>query len=58
MNKIIPNNSICLFKKYFTGSHSGKILRIENIDSFDPNFNAAFIVKTYSNKKTISKEGN
>jgi superfamily II DNA or RNA helicase/SOS-response transcriptional repressor LexA len=58
MNKIIPNNSICIFKKYFAGSRSGKILLIENIDSFDPDFNSAFTVKTYSSKKTISEEGN
>ena len=57
MNKIIPNNSICIFKKYFAGSRSGKILLIENIDSFDPDFNSAFTVKTYSSKKTISEEG-
>lgn len=57
MNKIIPKNAICIFKKYFAGSCSGKILRIENIDSFGPNFNAAFTVNTYSSKKTISKKG-
>jgi superfamily II DNA or RNA helicase/HKD family nuclease/SOS-response transcriptional repressor LexA len=57
MNKIIPNDSICIFKKYFAGSRSGKILLIENIDSFDPDYNSAFTVKTYSSKKTISEEG-
>jgi SOS-response transcriptional repressor LexA len=28
MNKIIPNKSICIFKNYFAGSRSGKILLI------------------------------
>ncbi|MFK7812166.1 MAG: DUF3427 domain-containing protein [Maribacter sp.] len=57
MNKIIPNNSICIFKKYFAGSRSGKILLIENRDSYDPDFNSAFTVKTYSSEKTVTEEG-
>lgn len=57
MNKVIPNNSICIFKKNVTGSRTGKILLIENRDSFDPDFNSAFTVKTYSSEKTVSEEG-
>tara|TARA_R110002111_G_scaffold16141_6_gene41518 strand:- start:236 stop:3691 length:3456 start_codon:yes stop_codon:yes gene_type:complete len=57
MNKIIPNNSICIFKKNVVGSRSGKILLIENTDSFDPDFNSAFTVKTYSSEKTVTEEG-
>ena len=57
MNKIIPNNSICIFKKNVTGSRSGKILLIENRDSFDPDYNSAFTVKTYSSEKTVSDKG-
>jgi superfamily II DNA or RNA helicase/SOS-response transcriptional repressor LexA len=56
MNKTIPNNSICIFKKNVTGSRNGKILLIENRDSFDPDFNSAFTVKTYSSEKTITEE--
>jgi superfamily II DNA or RNA helicase/HKD family nuclease/SOS-response transcriptional repressor LexA len=57
MNKVIQNNSICIFKKNVTGSRTGKILLIENRDSFDPDFNSAFTVKTYSSEKTITEEG-
>jgi hypothetical protein len=57
MNKTIPNNSICIFKKDVIGSRTGKILLIENRDSFDPDFNSAFTVKTYSSEKTITEEG-
>lgn len=57
MNKIIPNNSICIFKKYFAGSRSGKILLIENRDSYDPDFNSAFTVKTYLSDKTVTEAG-
>ena len=56
MNKTIPNNSICIFKKNVTGSRTGKILLIENRDSFDPDFNSAFTVKTYSSEKTATEE--
>ncbi|MWW24056.1 DUF3427 domain-containing protein [Algibacter lectus] len=56
MNKTIPNNSICIFKKNVTGSRSGKILLIENRDYFDPDFNSSFTVKTYSSEKTITEE--
>lgn len=57
MNKVIPNNSICIFKKNVTGSRTGKILLVENRDSLDPDFNSAFTVKTYSSEKTVSEEG-
>ncbi|WP_431132510.1 DUF3427 domain-containing protein [Psychroserpens mesophilus] len=57
MNKIIPNNSICIFKKYYAGSRSGKILLIENRDTYDPDFNSAFTVKTYVSDKTVTEEG-
>lgn len=57
MNKTIPNNSICIFKKNVIGSRGGKILLIENRDSMDPDFNSAFTVKTYTSEKTITEEG-
>jgi superfamily II DNA or RNA helicase/SOS-response transcriptional repressor LexA len=57
MNKTIPNNSICIFRKNVIGSRSGKILLIENRDNYDPDFNSAFTVKTYSSEKTITEEG-
>lgn len=57
MNRIIPNNSICIFKKYFGGSRDGKILLVENRDTYDPDFNSAFTVKTYSSEKIINEEG-
>jgi hypothetical protein len=56
MHKIIPNNSICIFKTYFAASRNGKILRIENIASFDPDFNSAFSVKLVQVKKLFQKK--
>ena len=57
MNKIIPNNSICLFKEYTGGSRQGKIVLVENQDIQDPEFNSAFTVKTYTSEKIITEEG-
>ena len=54
MNRVIPNGSICLFKKYTGGSRNGKIVLVENIDIQDPDFNSAFTIKTYSSEKLIS----
>jgi phage repressor protein C with HTH and peptisase S24 domain len=51
MNRVIPNGSICLFKRYTGGSRNGKIVLVENFDYQDPDFNSAFTIKTYSSQK-------
>lgn len=54
MNKIIPNGSICLFRKYSGGSRDGKIVLVEHINILDSDFGSRYTVKEYrSNKKTI-----
>jgi len=57
MNRVIPNGSICIFRKYTGGSRSGKIVLVENFDQQDPDFNSSFTIKTYSSEKIISEEG-
>ncbi|WP_198034422.1 DUF3427 domain-containing protein [Dyadobacter tibetensis] len=56
MNRVIPNNSICLFKPYRGGSRNGKIVLVENIDFRDQDFNSAFTIKTYSSEKVILED--
>jgi superfamily II DNA or RNA helicase/HKD family nuclease len=56
MNRVIPNGSICLFKKYYGGSRNGKIVLVENMDSPDQDYNSAFTIKTYSSEKSVSEE--
>jgi phage repressor protein C with HTH and peptisase S24 domain len=56
MNIVIPNGSICLFRKYTGGSRNGKIVLIENRDIHDQDFNSAFTVKTYTSEKVVSEE--
>jgi SOS-response transcriptional repressor LexA len=56
MNRVIPNGSICLFKHKVVGSRNGKILLIENRDIQDPDFNSAFMIKTYSSEKIVTED--
>lgn len=57
MNKIIPNGSLCLFKKYSAGSRNGLITLVEGNDIFDSETGANYTIKEYSSKKTIDEEG-
>lgn len=57
MNKIIPNNSICLFKKYDGGSRNGLITLVEMTDYTDEDLGSNYTIKEYSSKKTTSEDG-
>lgn len=51
MNKIIPNGSICMFRKYSGGSRDGKIVLVEHTNIQDPDFGSSYTVKEYRSKK-------
>lgn len=57
MNKIIPNNTICLFEKYSGGSRNGLITLVEMTDYTDADFGSNYTVKEYSSRKTTSEDG-
>jgi DUF2075 family protein/SOS-response transcriptional repressor LexA/predicted GIY-YIG superfamily endonuclease len=57
MNKIIPNNSICLFEKYSGGSRNGRIVLVEMTDFTDADSGSNYTIKEYSSKKIISEDG-
>lgn len=57
MNKIIPNGSICLFRKYAGGSRNGLITLVESSSIFDSEFGAQYTIKEYLSKKTQSEFG-
>lgn len=57
MNKVIPNGSLCLFKKHSAGSRNGLITLIEGTDIFDSETGANYTIKEYSSKKIIDEEG-
>lgn len=56
MNKIIPNGSICMFRKYSGGSRDGKIVLAEHTNIQDPDFGSGYTVKEYRSKKNIEND--
>lgn len=57
MNKVIPNGSLCLFKKYSGGSRNGLITLVEGSELFDSENGANYTIKEYSSKKVTDDEG-
>ena len=56
MNKIIPNNSICLFKKYRGGSRNGRIVLAQSTEIQDNDFGSGYTVKEYSSTKISNSQ--
>lgn len=54
MNNVIPDGSICLFKKYTGGSRSGRIMLIQHHDIQDSDFGSGYTVKEYQSIKSSS----
>lgn len=55
MNKVIPNGSICLFRKYKGGSRDGEIVLVEHTDIQDPDFGSGYTIKEYHSKKVVNE---
>lgn len=55
MNKVIPNGSICLFRKYSDGSRNGQIVLAELFDKQDSESGSKYIIKEYNSKKIIEE---
>lgn len=56
MNKVIPNNSWCLFKKDSGGTRNGKIVLVYQRSIQDSDFGKGYTVKLYESKKIV-REG-
>jgi SOS-response transcriptional repressor LexA len=56
MNKIIPNGSICLFRKYSGGSRDGKIVLAQHYTIQESDFGSGYTVKEYRSKKKTENE--
>lgn len=56
MNKIIPNGSICLFRKYSGGSRNGKIVLVEHTNIQDHDFGSGYTIKEYHSKKVVFED--
>ena len=57
MNKVIPNGSYCLFRKYSGGSRNGQIVLVENTNFHDSDFGSCYTIKEYESKKQEDKDG-
>jgi uncharacterized protein len=57
MNKIIPNGSLCLFRKYRGGSRNGQIVLAELTDIQDSEFGSSYTVKEYQSNKSYDDTG-
>jgi hypothetical protein len=56
MNKIIPTDSICLFKKYCGGSRNGRIVLAQSSEIQDSDFGSGYTVKEYQSTKTTNDD--
>lgn len=57
MNKIIPNGSYCLFRKYSGGSRNGQIVLVESTSIQDSEFGSCYTIKEYESKKYEDENG-
>lgn len=57
MNRIIPNNSICLFRTERGGSRNGKIVLVEHSDNTEGDIGSNYTVKEYQSIKREKVDG-
>jgi hypothetical protein len=57
MNKVIPNGSYALFRKYSGGSRNGQIVLVESTDIQDSDHGSCYTVKEYQSKKYHDENG-
>ena len=57
MNRVIPNNSICLFRFERGGSRNGKIVLVEHSDNIEGDIGSNYTVKEYQSIKRESDDG-
>ncbi|MEI8279034.1 MAG: DNA/RNA helicase domain-containing protein [Bacteroidota bacterium] len=56
MNKVIPNGSICLFRKYTSGSRNGKIVLVEHTSIQAAEFGSGYTIKEYQSMKNVEDD--
>ena len=57
MNRIIPNDSICLFRIERGGSRNGKIVLVEQSENIDSDSGSNYTVKEYESSKIEDETG-
>jgi SOS-response transcriptional repressor LexA len=56
MNKVIPNDSWCLFRKDPDGSRDGKIVLVQHSNIQDYDYGSGFTIKLYKSKKVVTED--
>ncbi len=56
MNRRIPNNSWCLFRKDTGGTRDGKIVLVEHYNIQDSDYGAGYTIKSYQSKKETNQD--
>lgn len=56
MNKVIPNGSWCLFRRYSGGSRNGLIVLVKHQDIRDDDHSYGFTVKKYASEKGVGED--
>ncbi|GGH20473.1 DUF2075 domain-containing protein [Sphingobacterium alkalisoli] len=56
MNKIIPDGSVCLFKRYAGGSRKGLITLVSSSNIQDPDHGGRYTIKEYDSHKAVGEE--
>ena len=54
INRVIPDGSICLFRRYSGGSRNGKIVIVEHTDLQDAEYGSCYTIKEYESQKSQS----
>ena len=57
MNKVIPNNSFCLFRKDEGGTRNGKTVLVEMMNRQDSESGSRYTVKEYHSQKSETTDG-
>ena len=55
MEPLIPDGSLCLFKKYSGGSRQGKIMLVRASGITNPEYGGEFVLKRYNRKTQVSE---
>jgi phage repressor protein C with HTH and peptisase S24 domain len=57
MEPLIPDGSLCVFRKFKSGSRQGRIVLVQNADLVDPEHGGTYTAKKYNSEKVFDKEG-
>lgn len=57
MNRVIPNDTLCLFRPDAGGSRNGKTVLVECIDTIDADSGSRYTVKVYESLKSQNENG-